>query len=107
MMPAMLVSPFVGRKPNRLFDAAGTRIDPQLSDPRRDRVRTSYDDDDGWLVLYRGRLAVVCNFAAERRSVPLDGRPDGVLLASAGGFVFRPEEIDLDADSVAIVTLAG
>jgi hypothetical protein len=57
-------------------------------------------------VLYRGRIAIAANFAPERRSVPLDGHPDGVLLASAGGFVFRPEEIELEPDSVAIVTLA-
>ena len=82
------------------------RAHPELCDPRRDRVRTTYDEDARWLVLYRDRIAVVCNFAADRQPVPLDGRPDGVLLASAGGFVFRPEEIDLDGESVAIVTLA-
>jgi hypothetical protein len=38
--------------------------------------------------------------------VPLDGHPDGVLLSSAGGFVFRPEEMELDGESVAIITLA-
>jgi hypothetical protein len=30
----------------------------------------------------------------------------GVLLASAGGFVFRTGEIDLEPESVAIVTIA-
>ena len=83
------------------------RTHPQLSDPRRDRVRTCYDEDARWLVLYRGRIALACNLSDVRRSVPLEGTPDGVLLASAGGFVFRPEEIDLEPESVAIVTLAS
>jgi maltooligosyltrehalose trehalohydrolase len=78
----------------------------ELSDPRLADVGTSYDDDAGWLVLYRGRIAIACNLARERAPVPLDGRPDGVLLASASGFVFRPHEIELEPDSVAIVTLA-
>ena len=78
----------------------------ELSDPRLADVSTSYDDDAGWLVLYRGRIAVAANLAQERAPVPLDGRPDGVLLSSASGFVFRPNEIELEPDSVAIVTLA-
>jgi maltooligosyltrehalose trehalohydrolase len=82
------------------------RQHPGLCDPRRDRVRTAYDEQARWLVLYRDRTAVVCNFAADRRSVPLDAAPEGVLLSSAGGFVFRPDEIELDGESVAIVTLA-
>jgi maltooligosyltrehalose trehalohydrolase len=81
------------------------RVHPELSDPRRDRVRTSYDEDDRWLVLYRDRIAVVCNVGSDRQSVPLEGHPDGVLLSSTGGFVFRPDEIELDAESVAIITL--
>jgi len=57
-------------------------------------------------VLYRDRIAVVANFGPQRQAVPLEGHPDGVLLCSAGGFVFRPEEIELDGESVAIITLA-
>ena len=82
------------------------RVHPELSDPRRDLVRASYDEDDRWLVLYRDRLAVVANLAAHRQTVPLEGHPDGVLLASAGGFVFGPEEIELDGESVAVISLA-
>ena len=44
-------------------------------------------------------------FAADRQAVPLDAHPDGVLLASAAGFVFRPGEVELDGESVAILTL--
>ena len=58
-------------------------------------MRTSYDEQARWLVLYRDRIAVVANFAPERQAVPLEGHPDGVLLCSAGGFIFRPDEIEL------------
>ena len=80
------------------------RAHPELSDPRLAEVHTAYDDEAGWLVLYRGRIAVACNLADKRLGVPLAGHPDGVLLSSAGGFVFRPHEIELEPDSVAIVT---
>ena len=78
----------------------------ELSDPRLVDARTAYDEQAGWLVLYRGRFAVACNFSDERMAVPLEGHPDGVALASAGGFVFRPDEIELPGNSVAVVTLA-
>jgi maltooligosyltrehalose trehalohydrolase len=78
---------------------------PELSDPRLDRVRVSHGED--WLVVYRGRLAVAANLARERRTLPVDGTPSGVLLASTRGFVFRPGEIDIEGESVAIVTIGS
>jgi len=77
----------------------------QLSDARLDRVRCEYDEDARWFVLYREGLAVAANFASERQSVPLTGAPSGVLLASAGRFVFGPGVIELEPESVAIVPL--
>jgi maltooligosyltrehalose trehalohydrolase len=81
------------------------RAHAELSDPRLDEVKTSYDESARWLVLYRGRIAVACNLSRERQGVPVDGRPDGVLLASTSGFVFRPGEVELEPEAVAIVTL--
>jgi maltooligosyltrehalose trehalohydrolase len=78
----------------------------ELADPALTAVRTAYDQDGRWLVLYRGRIAVACNFATERAAVPIDGRPDGVLASSVGGFVFRPGEIELDPESVCLLTVA-
>jgi maltooligosyltrehalose trehalohydrolase len=76
----------------------------QLSDARLDRVRCEYDETARWFVLYREGIAVVCNLGAARQAVPLDGSPSGVLLASSGGFVFRSGAVDLEPESVAIVT---
>jgi hypothetical protein len=67
-------------------------------------VRCRYDEAGRWFVLYREGTAAVCNLANTRQSVPMDGTPSGVLLASAPGFVFRPGEVELDPQSVAIVT---
>jgi maltooligosyltrehalose trehalohydrolase len=77
----------------------------ELSDARLDRVKCDYDEDARWFVLYRGAIAVVCNLADRRQPVPLAGAPSGVLLSSAGGFVFRSGEIELEPESVAIVTI--
>jgi maltooligosyltrehalose trehalohydrolase len=78
----------------------------ELTDGRLDRVRTAYDEDKRWFVLYRGAVAAVCNLADSRQPVPVEAAPTGVLLASAGGFVFGPREIELEPQSVAILTLS-
>ena len=79
----------------------------ELSDARLERVRCQYDEDARWFVLYREGLAVACNLAATRQAVPLEAPPSGVLLSSAGGFVFSPGEIELEPESVAVVTLGA
>ena len=79
----------------------------ELTDGRLDRVSCSYDDAARWLVVDRDGLAVVCNLAAERQAVPVNGAPTGVLLSSAPGFMFGPGTVELDGWSVAIVTIAA
>src|SRR5581483_6303019 len=68
----------------------------ELTDGRLDRVSCSYDDAARWLVVDRDGLAVVCNLAAERQAVPVNGAPTGVLLSSAPGFMFGPGTVELD-----------
>ena len=79
----------------------------QLSDARLDRVRCEYDENARWFVLYREGIAVVCNLADRRQTVPVAGAPSGVLLSSSGGFLFRPGEIEIEAESAAIVTIGA
>jgi maltooligosyltrehalose trehalohydrolase len=76
-----------------------------LSDGRRDRVRVTYDEQARWLVVRRGSTAVACNLSSERQPVPLPGTPDGVLLASSHGFVFRDGVVEIDGESVAVLDL--
>jgi len=82
------------------------RARPELSDPRVDRVRVSFDDSSRWLVVRRGDLAVVCNLAGHRQPVPVPGTPVAVLLSSEHGFVFSDGVVELGGESVAIVELS-
>jgi maltooligosyltrehalose trehalohydrolase len=69
------------------------RSRPELTDPRFDRVRVSYDEGNRWLAVYRGPLTIMANFGDATACIPLNGsraaRPDGatVLLASQPGIV--------------------
>ena len=69
------------------------------------RERTSAAWGDGWFVLRRGDVAVVCNLAADRRAVPVDGTPTEALAASASGFAYTPGSVDLEGESVLVVRL--
>jgi maltooligosyltrehalose trehalohydrolase len=78
----------------------------ELTHDRLDEVRCEYDEDARWFVMYRGRVAVVCNLGTERQEVPVDGTPTSVVAASEGGFVYRTGIVELDAESAVIVELA-
>jgi maltooligosyltrehalose trehalohydrolase len=80
------------------------RARPELTDGRLDRVSCRYDERARWFVLYRDGVAVVCNLAETRQTVPLNGVPAGVLLSSMPGFVFRPGQVEVEAGSATIVT---
>jgi len=82
------------------------RARPELSDGHRDRTAVTYDEADRWLVVRRGRVAVVVNLAGERRSVPLTGSPQAVLLTSEPGVEHADGQVSLASESVAVVELA-
>ncbi len=82
------------------------RSRPELTDPRLDHVVVDFSEDARWLVMTRGGLRVVANLAADRQTVPLDGAPRAVLLASKGGFVYADGKVELDGDSLLVVELA-
>ncbi|HEX3648784.1 MAG TPA: malto-oligosyltrehalose trehalohydrolase [Pseudonocardiaceae bacterium] len=65
---------------------------PELADPRLDRFGVR--GEDSWLVLSRGALRLACNWGATPVEVPLDGRPDVVLLCRG--------EVALHADSAVL-----
>ena len=79
----------------------------ELTQDRLDEVRCSFDEDARWFVMYRGRLAVVCNLSGHRLAVPVDGTPTSVVLASETGFVYRDRVVELDPESTVIVELAA
>jgi len=56
------------------------RSETDLADPWLDHMVIDYDEDQRWIVMHRGRLAVACNLGAETVDLPLTGE---VVLCSA------------------------
>jgi maltooligosyltrehalose trehalohydrolase len=80
----------VGRDPHaRLLDwhralVALRRSVPDLADGRLDRVRTWWDEGEGWIAVGRGQATVMANLSGREAVVPLGrDRPRGLLAASA------------------------
>jgi malto-oligosyltrehalose trehalohydrolase len=71
------------------------RARPELTDPRLDRVRADYDDQDRWIVVHRGRLRIAANLSQSPQRLPLGARGTGVLAASSPAVV-------LDGDTAAL-----
>jgi maltooligosyltrehalose trehalohydrolase len=78
---------------------------PELTDGRRERTRVRHGEPGSWLVVYRDRLAVVCNLSGSRIEVPVEGTPQSALLSSRPGFVFADGRAELDAESVLVLEL--
>jgi maltooligosyltrehalose trehalohydrolase len=81
------------------------RREAELTDPRIDRVRVTFDDDRRWLVVSRGMLRVVCNLDGQRQPVPVERPVRDVLLTSMDSAVPGRSSVELDGESVAIVRL--
>jgi len=71
------------------------RARPELTDPRLDRVRADYDDQDRWIVVHRGRLRIAANLGSSAQRLPLGAPATGVLAASSPA-------VTLDGDAVAM-----
>jgi maltooligosyltrehalose trehalohydrolase len=54
--------------------------EPDLADPWLDHMRIDFDEEQRWIVLHRGSLAIACNLAEDPVTVPVVG---DALLASA------------------------
>ena len=61
------------------------RTEPDLTDPRLDRVQVDFDEDARWLAVHRGSLLVVANLAEIEQTVP--GSSTEVLLSTAGATI--------------------
>jgi maltooligosyltrehalose trehalohydrolase len=74
--------------------------DPDLADTDLTRMRVDVDEQEGWLVMHRGNLRVLANFADAERTVPVDATD--VVLATATVDVV-PGAVTLAAHSAAVV----
>lgn len=82
---------------------------PELTDPDLRHTGVEYDEDQGWLVVRRGDVGIVLNFADTERLVPVPaGAPGGgeVLLETVPAEV-SAEGIRLPPHGAAVLRLAG
>ncbi|HEY1920200.1 MAG TPA: malto-oligosyltrehalose trehalohydrolase [Streptosporangiaceae bacterium] len=78
---------------------------PAVTDPQLETVRTSYDQEDGWLVIRHGPVVVACNLGAGTWTCPVD--PTAELLAAsdpgvgrtAGGMSLPPDTVVIALDA--------
>ena len=66
-------------------------------------MQATFDEHAQWLVVKRGDIEVVCNFASEKQLIPLGRTPRGAL-SSIDKWDLRPGAIEIPADSVAILS---
>ncbi len=78
------------------------RREADLRDPRLDRVEVDHDEDQGWFVVRRGDLRVVCNLGTAPVSVPVDREPMLAVIAWDGAQLER-DAVRLAPESAAVV----
>jgi maltooligosyltrehalose trehalohydrolase len=49
------------------------RAEPDLADPWLDHLRIEFDEDQRWIIMHRGALAIVCNLGSDPVSIPVTG----------------------------------
>jgi maltooligosyltrehalose trehalohydrolase len=78
------------------------RSEPDLASHDRVATRCSWDEDQGWIVVRRGRFSVVANLAGDARDVHL-GRAGVVVLASDASARVEATTAFVPSSSVVIV----
>ena len=76
---------------------------PQLTDGRNDRVRTSFDEDQGWLVLERDPIVVAANVGKDPVSLTV-GAGRRLLAGSEPDISLTGAGLRLPAGSVAVLS---
>jgi maltooligosyltrehalose trehalohydrolase len=77
------------------------RHHPDLADPRLDRVRVEFDEEDGWIMIHRGSLRVVANLAQQVRHLPVPC--DELLFTTDRQSVLSDTGVTLQPDSAVVV----
>ncbi|HEX7429947.1 MAG TPA: malto-oligosyltrehalose trehalohydrolase [Mycobacterium sp.] len=49
------------------------RTEPDMADPWLDHLKVDYDEDQRWIVMHRGALAIACNLGTDAVDVPVTG----------------------------------
>jgi maltooligosyltrehalose trehalohydrolase len=51
------------------------RDEPDMADHWLDHMTVAYDENQRWIVMHRGSLAIVCNLNADAVTIPVTGEP--------------------------------
>lgn len=78
------------------------RREPDLADPWLDHMAIDFDEEQRWIVLHRGALAIACNLGREEVSVPVIGE----LVLAWDAPELGPDATTLPGHSFAIVRTA-
>jgi maltooligosyltrehalose trehalohydrolase len=73
---------------------------PELTDPRLDQVRVTFDEDARWLLVHRGALLIAANLGDGTVEIPVASGV--VLLGSEPGIYVAPGTVTLPAASIAV-----
>ena len=82
------------------------RHDADLADSGLTATDVAFDEDERWLVVRRGNVQVVVNLAGKPQHIQLNHPLDTVLLTSDTSVRSHRDQIELPAESVAIVRVA-
>jgi maltooligosyltrehalose trehalohydrolase len=78
------------------------RSTPALTSGNLDAVHVDFSEPDQWLVLYRGQIAVACNFSKSSRSIALRFAARA-LLTSEPDITVTESQLELAPESVTIL----
>jgi maltooligosyltrehalose trehalohydrolase len=78
------------------------RATPCLNNGEPGNVRVTFDEEEKWVRMQRGPIAVMCNLASANRTFPVRDQ-SALLLASRSGVSMRAAAIDLPSDSIAVL----
>lgn len=75
------------------------RTEPDMADPWLDHLVVDYDEDQRWIAMHRGNIAIACNLGTDDVTVPVSGE----LLLTWGKPAVSAEFSVLPGHSVAIL----
>ena len=79
------------------------RTEADLADGDLKKVQAKFDEENGWLVVERGKISIVCNFAERRQPVPVRAEATEILIVSDNDIRIANGVADLPAESAAIL----
>ena len=81
------------------------RVEPDLYDGELEKVHTTFDERNGWLVVERGSITVVCNFSDRSQHITLRPGKQKILIASEADTQAAEGFADAPAESVVVLKL--